>query len=64
MSYEQNLLQLHPASCLGTEMFRYPIPVVTIQPALRNHDILTYCTLHGAASFSFFIEIEDMQLFI
>ena len=64
MSYEWDLLQLHPASCLGTEMFTYPIPVDTIQPVLRNHDNLTDSTLHGAASFSLFVEIEDMQPFV
>lgn len=64
MSYEWDLLQFHPASCLGTEMFRYPISVDTIQPVLRNHDSLTDCTLHEAASFSFFVETEDVQPFI
>lgn len=64
MSYEWDLLQLHPASCLGTETFRNPIPVDTIQSAPRNRDDLTDNTLHGAYSFSFFVEDEDMQPFM
>lgn len=64
MPYEWDLLQLHPASCLGTEVFRYSISADAIQPALRNHGNLTDSTLHGTASFSFFVEVENVQPFV
>lgn len=53
MLHEWDLSELHSTSCLGTQMFRYPIPADSIQPALRNHDNLPNSALYRAPSFVF-----------